>query len=101
MTISRGELLEICENFPCATATIQQSAIEQVEYLSKVRSRREHLHPGNDIKDVFFRKNQKFLETKARDDLSFEVKKFNSLQLEKEMANVIKNKLDKLVTDLT
>ena len=69
MSISREVLLELCDLYPRSQAIIQEHCIRQVQRLSKIRARKEHLHRGNYC-DHFYRKSQVFLDRKARGDLT-------------------------------
>ena len=92
MSISREVLLELCDLYPRSQAIIQEHCIRQVQRLSKIRARKEHLHRGNYC-DHFYRKSQVFLDLKARGDLTLEVKTLNKKQLEEKTGET----LDRLV----
>ena len=92
MSISREVLLELCDLYPRSQAIIQEHCIRQVQRLSDVRARKEHLHRGNYC-DHFYRKSQVFLDLKARGDLTLEVKTLNKKQLEEKTGET----LDRLV----
>ena len=69
MSISREVLLDLCDLYPRSQAIMQEHCTKQVERLSKIRARKEHLHRGNYC-DHFYRKSQVFLDLKARGDLT-------------------------------
>ena len=56
MTLSRESFLHACSQFPGSADLVQEYSICQIEHLSKVRSRRAHLHANND-KSVFEMQN--------------------------------------------
>ena len=49
MSMMREQFLEACSLYPKSAKLLQDLAIEQVEFLSEVRNKRDHLHPGNDV----------------------------------------------------
>ena len=73
-SLERETFLDLCEQFPKAAALMQEYCIRQLENLSRIRQKKEHLHHGN-YKNHFYRKNQIFMERKAdvNSDLAIKV----------------------------
>lgn len=90
--------MNLCEQFPKAAAKMQDYCIKQLEHLSKIRQRKEHLHHGNYV-NHYYRKNQIFMETKAdvNSDMAIKVQMLNEEQMQSEidrMLNLIAGFID-------
>lgn len=69
-TLEKEQLIELCATFPKTADLLQEYCLEQMVHLNETRQQKLHLHSGNQV-NHFYRKNQVFMEKRAKIDDDF------------------------------
>ena len=79
MSISRDECLELFDLYPESAQKLKEYSVQQLEHVSEVRAKKEHLHMGN-YKSHYYRKEQILMEQRAdvNSDMKLEVAQMNT-----------------------
>ena len=78
----------MCKIFKKTSDYLQNYCLEQLWHLSETRQTKEHLHRGN-YADVYYRKQQKFLNRKAdvKSNFQIEIQELNEHQIKSAIDN--------------
>ena len=78
MAFDKESFLQICKVYPRSAERMQKISVRKMRRLNKSRVSQDHLHYGNRRQYVSDRKHPIYLETRAAQDLKYEVKKYRT-----------------------
>lgn len=73
--IGKDDFVQLCDMFPDTAHLLQTHCLNQMKFLSKIRQKKDHLHVGNFVEKVVYRKKQLFMEHRLdeKTDLSIKI----------------------------